>query len=421
MANSWDDVIDPLMKTNNNAGTTAPPQTPEATQAQNKGSAVGGPAPITTLPEAPTKSYTSSPQYVAPNPAGSTPAATTGHGEPSDTYRQGTTPAAPTITGALTDPTGQGTQYMNAQGQPYSASDLSSGQPAYWQTADGKWWMGTSGGAISSVYKAPWETIAGSTYRSSVPGLPMNTTTTTSQSTYNQGGGGSSTTPSTGLNNAKIQQLVDAMSSMPYDEDYVNLMAGNLREDLQNAGATQRGELANRLSASGIEGGMAQNELGGVDRSIAQGMSSGLADIYQTGMETAYEDRRKALEALLEQEGLGVQKYGIDVNAQVSRESIAQQASNAQLQYALGLKQLDLQQLLGQGELDYKTKALALEEYKATTDMQLALEQLSTGAAFQNTQLQTNTALTLLQYAMYADSAEKELYTKWAMELLGGD
>jgi hypothetical protein len=249
----------------------------------------------------------------------------------------------------------------------------------------------------------------------------MNTTTTTSQSTYNQGGGGSSTTPSTGLNNAKIQQLVDAMSSMPYDEDYVNLMAGNLREDLQNAGATQRGELANRLSASGIEGGMAQNELGGVDRSIAQGMSSGLADIYQTGMETAYEDRRKALEALLEQEGLGVQKYGIDVNAQVSRESIAQQASNAQLQYALGLKQLDLQQLLGQGELDYKTKALALEEYKATTDMQLALEQLSTGAAFQNTQLQTNTALTLLQYAMYADSAEKELYTKWAMELLGGD
>ena len=41
--------------------------------------------------------------------------------------------------------------YYNALGQPYTNEDV-----AYWQTADGKWWMGDKTGKITPIDVPPW-------------------------------------------------------------------------------------------------------------------------------------------------------------------------------------------------------------------------------------------------------------------------
>jgi kumamolisin len=45
----------------------------------------------------------------------------------------------------------RGSRYYNAQGRPYSNEDV-----AYWQTADGKWWMGDKLGKITPIAIPPW-------------------------------------------------------------------------------------------------------------------------------------------------------------------------------------------------------------------------------------------------------------------------
>lgn len=114
---------------------------------------------------------------------------------------------------------------------------------------------------------------------------------------------------SSGFNNI-AQSLASPTTSIPYDTDYVNLMAGNLRQDLMNTASSSRSELANRLASYGIEGGIAQDQLGGVDRAASQGMASGMSDIYQNAMENAYQkllgvtDRQIQVENLNQQFGL---------------------------------------------------------------------------------------------------------------------
>jgi hypothetical protein len=46
---------------------------------------------------------------------------------------------------------GPSIRYYNALGQPYTKEAA-----AYWQTTDGKWWMGTTSGKITSVSSPPW-------------------------------------------------------------------------------------------------------------------------------------------------------------------------------------------------------------------------------------------------------------------------
>jgi len=164
----------------------------------------------------------------------------------------------------------------------------------------------------------------------------------------------------------RLSGLIDKMSSMPYDKDYVNLMGGKYNEQIQANAGTAREELANRLGAAGVFGGNAQSQLRGVDAASALGLSQGLGNIYNTAMGNAYEDRRAALNALQ------------------------------------GKEWQNLQKLLG------------------TSNQELAMEQLNQSGMFRTQEDQVNLALTLLQMAQNASGNDQQMLYALATQLLNG-
>jgi hypothetical protein len=246
---------------------------------------------------------------------------------------------------------------------------------------------------------------------------------------------------------SSLDSLIAKLSSMPYDKQYSDMMAGNLRQDLMNTAASTRSELANRLSTAGVEGGVAQNQLADVDRTASMGMASGMSDIYQKSMEQAFADRQAALTA-------SIQKYGVDAETaaqmaalQVQKEYNAGQLDISNKQLALdkllgmgqldlnrelgfgqldlnkelGLGQLDLDRLLGEGQLDINRGRLDLDSTLGRTDREIEMEKLNQEFGLRTTEDQMNFALQLLQLAQYADAEEAKRLQSIASEILGFD
>lgn len=248
-----------------------------------------------------------------------------------------------------------------------------------------------------------------------------------------------------------LDSLINKLSAPGYDKEYSNLMEGQLRQELMNTAGASRSELANRLGAAGVEGGVAMDTLAGVDRSAAQGMASGMASIRQKVMEQGYADRQAALSASL-------QKYGIDAQT-------ANQMASLQVQKELGLKGLDLERELGLGQLDVTRRGqdiderlglgqldvtrrgqdinkdlgwgqlnldkelgtgqldlgrdrLNLDELLGTTDREIAIEQINQQYGLKTQEDQMNFAISLLQLAQLADAEESQRLMQIAWEIL---
>ena len=264
-------------------------------------------------------------------------------------------PAGNPPAGGYTGPkqSSEGYQYLGPAGQPYKGEGT-----AYWyNTAEKKWYSGdkatnkiTPGGAI-----APWNTPpGGGQNQQDVPpggGTPQGATyygpgggiydpaTDKTSYWYNAAEGvwyqGDTATGKVSAaaggppwmdttSDPRFSSLVDKMSSMPYDKEYVDLMGGKLREQLQAGAGTTREELANRLGGAGVFGGAAQSQLRGVDAATALGTSQGMGDIYKTAMGNAYNDRRAALGALQGKEWQNVQKMLGGTNAELAMEQMNQ-------------------------------------------------------------------------------------------------
>jgi hypothetical protein len=245
---------------------------------------------------------------------------------------------------------------------------------------------------------------------------------------YNAPGGGA------------MDALIQKLSSMEYDKQYADLMSGNLRQSLMNTAASSRDELANRLADAGVEGGMAQDRLAGIDRAASQGMASGMAAIQQKAMEQAYSDRQAALSASL-------QKYGVDAETATAIAQIQaqkeMQTNQLNLDRELGMGNLSLEEKLGMGNLDLSKSQLELErelglgniDLKKSqleldrelglgnldlgrTDRQIEIENLNQKYGLQTKEDQMNFALSLLQLAQYADTEESNRLMQLAWEML---
>lgn len=249
----------------------------------------------------------------------------------------------------------------------------------------------------------------------------------------------------------RLNALIDKLTSNPYDAAYTNMMTGQLREQLMNTAAAARSEMANRLGASGVEGGLAMDYLGDVDREAARGMASGVTDILRAAMEQSYTDRLAALQALqglselgttanlknaelalqgqlgnrgldIQQllggreldirESLGKGQLDLDKLLGTRRLDLEEKLSQGQLDLdkLLGTRRLDVEEKLGQGQLDLDkllgTRRLDIEEFLGTTDRQLALEEMNLRYGLQTREDQINLALNLLQLAQSADAEE---------------
>lgn len=292
----------------------------------------------------------------------------------------------------------QGIQYYNPDGSPYNG-----GPTAYWfNSAEGKWYSGDKAtNAITPLGSvAPWNTPPGGQNQQNIPGAGAGGAGTPGAPMY-YGPGGGKYDPATDATSywynaaegqwyqgdtatgkisvapggppwmdlttdPRLSGLIDKMSSMPYDKDYVNLMGGKYNEQIQANAGTAREELANRLGAAGVFGGNAQSQLRGVDAASALGLSQGLGNIYNTAMGNAYEDRRAALNALQ------------------------------------GKEWQNLQKLLG------------------TSNQELAMEQLNQSGMFRTQEDQVNLALTLLQMAQNASGNDQQMLYALATQLLNG-
>jgi hypothetical protein len=269
-------------------------------------------------------------------------------------------PPAGGYTGAKASP--EGYKYLNAQGQPYNGE-----KTAYWyNTNENKWYQGdkSTGKNTSLGSIAPWNTPPNNQQNAGQPpggGTPPGGAPGaggTEPTYYGPGGGiydpatdktsywynaaegvwyqGDTATGKVSAaaggppwmditSDPRFSSLVDKMSSMPYDKEYVGMMGGKLREQLQAGAGNTREELANRLGGAGVFGGAAQSQLRGVDAATALGMSQGMGNIYQTAMGNAYQDRRAALNALQSKEWQNVQKMLGGTNAELQMEQMIQQ------------------------------------------------------------------------------------------------
>ena len=144
------------------------------------------------------------------------------------------------------------------------------------------------------------------------------------------------------------------LASPGYDQQYVNAYAGPMRQDLQNTADASRRELANRLGTAGVEGGVAQDQLGAIDRTAAMGTASGLSDILQNAMTEGFTNQRAAAQNQLS-----------SVDKQLTAEAIKQQ---------YGLQTYEDQQKFTQTLLQLAQNASAPE---AATLMQMAMALLS--------------------------------------------
>jgi hypothetical protein len=264
--------------------------------------------------------------------------------------------APPAAGGANQSP--EGYKYLNAQGQPYNGEGT-----AYWyNTAEKKWYSGDKATnkitPLGSI--APWNTPPGGGNQNNPPGTPPGGGPPGApQGVTYYGPGGGKYDPATDAksywynaaegiwyegdtetgkiskkmggppwedvtSDPRLSELIDKLSSMPYDQPYVDLMGGKLREQLQAGAGNTREELANRLGGAGVFGGAAQSQLRGVDAATALGMSQGMGNIYQTAMGNAYEDRRAALNALQGKEWQNVQKMLGGTNAELAMEQMNQ-------------------------------------------------------------------------------------------------
>jgi len=259
-------------------------------------------------------------------------------------------------------PAAGGMQYYNAQGQPYNGEDTG----YYYNTAEGKWYSGdkatqklTPLGAI-----APWNTPPGGGQQNAggdggappggPPGAPQGATyygpgggqydpaTDKTSYWYNAAEGqwyqGDTATGKVSIaaggppwmdttSDPRLSGLIDKLTSMPYDREYVGMMGGKLREQLQAGAGTAREEIANRLGGAGVFGGAAQSQLRGVDAATALGTSQGMGQIYQTAMGNAYEDRRAGLGALQSKEWQNLQKMLGGTNAELQMAQLNQQGT----------------------------------------------------------------------------------------------
>jgi hypothetical protein len=171
--------------------------------------------------------------------------------------------------------------------------------------------------------------------------------------------------PSSPIN---IDSLLEKLASFSLDDSaYLDKMKGNLRQDVMNSAASQREELANRLAASGIEGGMALDSLSGVDRAALSGMASGLSDLYQNSMDRTYENL------------MGI------ADRQIQRQG-------ADRDFSLG-----------------------------TTDREIQLESLIQQFGLKTREDQMQFAQFLIQASMYADQEESQRMMELANALLYGD
>jgi hypothetical protein len=130
-----------------------------------------------------------------------------------------------------------------------------------------------------------------------------------------------------------FDSLTEKLAQMPYDKQYVDLMSGNMRQNLMNTADASRREMADRLASQGIEGGLALDQLSGVDRSAAQGTASGLSSIMSHAMDNAYTDRRAALQGNLA-------KMNTAVNLESLKNQFGLKSYEDQMNFALQLMQM---------------------------------------------------------------------------------
>ena len=278
----------------------------------------------------------------------------------------------------------EGYQYLGPTGQPYKGEGM-----AYWyNTAENKWYSGDKATnkitPLGSI--APWNTPPGGGQQNDPTGGgtppgggPPGGGAPQGATYYGPGGGvydpatdktsywfneaegqwyqGDTATGKVGVaaggppwmdttSDPRFGNLVDKMSSMPYDKEYVGMMGGKLREQLQAGAGNTREELANRLGGQGVFGGAAQSQLRGVDAATALGTSQGMGEIYKTAMGNAYDDRRAALGALQGKEWQNVQKMLGGTNAELQMEQMIQQGSQftQQQRNTMGIQLLQMAQ-----------------------------------------------------------------------------
>lgn len=386
-------------------GVTAKPQTQESITAVNKGTDPGEVAQAPNNQAAaqdlfpnhskivPTNQYVS-PQYVSSQPAGNL----------SNDMVQIPQDRTWAQQSALADPS---INYKNASGGQYGEADWNAGGDSYWQGPDGKLYKGSKDGTVTPVNLMPWDSVVNKN-----TGVDYTSGSWGAQSGSSSGSGSGGTQlwgesgPAYGYD-SRLDALIDDMSSMNYDNEYNNLLAAQLKKELMNAAAAQRGELANRLSASGIEGGMAQSNLASIDREAMSSLASGLADIKAKGMEQAYDDRQKALAGILEKMGIDVSRYGIDKNAETQQAALSNALQIAAMNKDTALKQLALDEQLGLGNLSLNNRQLDLDELLGTGQLQLGAEQYEGNLGLARDQAGADYTLELLKLYQYADESGK--------------
>jgi hypothetical protein len=165
------------------------------------------------------------------------------------------------------------------------------------------------------------------------PDATTQTSTTDNPPTGDPPAGDPSRTYEAATDPASFASIQARLASPGYDKPYTDLYAGNMRQGLMNTADANRRELSNRLASSGIEGGVAQDQLGSVDRAASMGTASGLADILKNSMNEGFTNLRAAGQNELS-----------SIDKQITMEAIKQQYGlqtyEDQMKFTLSLLQM---------------------------------------------------------------------------------